>query len=268
MSLRRRSLLLSFMCAWTTSVSAQPPQSPMNDAAVLRVLCYNIHHGEGIDGRLDLARIAQVIKTEKPDVVALQEVDRLVARTGNVDQPAELAKLTGMEVVFGPNIELQGGRYGNAVLSRLPIVSHENHLLPCLDEGEQRGVLDVVVETASGNVRLLATHLDHRRDDAERLASVTAIHELIAADLQQPVLLAGDLNAPFGGEVLDRFRADWTVANSDPLPTVPVGEPRSQIDFVLFRPASTWRTAEARVLDEAVASDHRAILVVVEREAE
>lgn len=264
MSLRRRSLLLSFLCVWTASASAQPPQSPVNDAAVLRVLSYNIHHGEGTDGRLDLARIAEVIKAVQPDVVALQEVDRLVGRTGSVDQPSELAKLTEMEVVFGPNIELEGGHYGNAVLSRLPIVSHENHLLPCLDDGEQRGVLDVVVETESGHVRVLATHLDHRRDDAERLASVTAIHELIAADLQQPVLLAGDLNAPFDGEALDRFRKDWTVANGDPLPTVPVDEPRRQIDFVLFHPASTWRTVEARVLEEAVASDHRAILVVLE----
>ena len=268
MSLRRRSRLLSFLCVWTASASAQPPQSPVNDAAALRVLSYNIHHGEGTDRRLDLQRVAAVINAVKPDVVALQEVDRRVARTGKVDQPAELAKLTEMEVVFGPNIELEGGHYGNAVLSRLPVASHKNHLLPCLDDGEQRGVLDVVVETAGGPVRLLATHLDHRRDDAERLASVTAIHELIAENQEQPVLLAGDLNASFDGEVLDRFRNDWTLANSDPLPTVPVDEPRRQIDFVLFRPTSNWRTVEARVLDEAVASDHRAILVVLERQAE
>ncbi|MEX2025646.1 MAG: endonuclease/exonuclease/phosphatase family protein, partial [Pirellulaceae bacterium] len=61
----------------------------------LRVLTYNIHHGEGIDGKLDLPRIARVIESVDPDLVALQEVDRRVERTGSVDQPAELARLTG-----------------------------------------------------------------------------------------------------------------------------------------------------------------------------
>src|SRR5690606_4366306 len=99
----------------------------------LRVLSYNIHHAEGVDGKLDLERIAEVIRAAKPDLVALQEVDRNARRTGSVDQPAELARLTEMQVVFGSNIELQGGHYGNAVLSRFPIASERNHLLPNVD---------------------------------------------------------------------------------------------------------------------------------------
>lgn len=109
-------------------------------ATLLRVLSYNIHHGEGVDGKLDLDRIARTIQSVEPDLVALQEVDRKVTRTGGIDQPAELARLTKMQVAFGGNIVLQGGDYGNAVLSRWPIRRHENHKLPRFDNGEQRSV--------------------------------------------------------------------------------------------------------------------------------
>src|SRR6478609_2091418 len=77
----------------------------------LRVLTYNLHHGEGTDGKLDLKRIAEVIKATQPDVVALQEVDRNVKRTNQVDQPAEYAKLTAMNAGFARAIDLQGGEY-------------------------------------------------------------------------------------------------------------------------------------------------------------
>src|SRR5688500_1044104 len=80
----------------------------VTEAEPLRVLCYNIHHGEGTDGELELERIARVIRSENPDVAALQEVDQNTQRTGNVDQPAELARLTAMQVVFGKNIGFEG----------------------------------------------------------------------------------------------------------------------------------------------------------------
>jgi endonuclease/exonuclease/phosphatase family metal-dependent hydrolase len=232
----------------------------------LRVLSYNIHHGEGIDGKLDLKRITQVIQSVAPDVVALQEVGRKTERTGRVDQPNELARLSGMKVVFEKNIDFQGGQYGNAILSKLPIVHHRNLLLPCFDEGEQRGVLiaELRVEAAGGPVLFLATHLDHRRDDSERFASAQRINELIQADLKMPAILAGDLNATVESRVLGKFAELWCVSNTDELATVPVSEPKRQIDFILFRPGIRWRVAEVRVLTEAVASDHRAIFAVLE----
>src|SRR3954468_8814556 len=69
----------------------------------IRVVTYNIHHGEGIDGKFDLKRIAHLVMAEKPDVVALQEVDQGTKRASGVDQPAEFEKLTGMKGVFGRN---------------------------------------------------------------------------------------------------------------------------------------------------------------------
>src|SRR5690606_27998305 len=141
-------------------------------------------------------RIARVIRSVEPDLVALQEVDKKVKRTQGIDQPAELARLTKMHVVFGPNIELQGGEYGNAVLSRFPIARHKHHLLPNIDESEQRGVIVAEINLPGTNppLMLYATHLDFREDDRERLASAKAINDLVAKHPERPALLAGDLN--------------------------------------------------------------------------
>ncbi len=239
---------------------------PVGGQLRLRVLSYNIHHGEGVDRQLDLPRIANVIKSVKPDLVALQEVDQGTERTNKVDQPAELARLTGMDIVFGGNIRYQGGDYGNAVLSRLPISRHNNHLLPRFDDGEQRGVLEVEVEMPGGYATLvfLATHLDHRAGDRERVASARAINELAADKTSWPAVLAGDLNDVPDSQTLREFEAMWTRANEKMLPTIPVDQPTRQIDFILFRPAERWKAIEVQVLDEAVASDHRAIFAVLE----
>ena len=232
----------------------------------MRVLSYNIHHGEGVDGKLDLDRIAKVIRSVSPDVVALQEVDDRVKRTGGVDQPAELARLTNMQVVFEKNIDYQGGRYGNAVLSRFPFVQHRNVHLPSFDKGEQRGVLVCELRLPSRKQHLwfLGTHLDHRRKDRERLASAERINALSEAYEKQPALLVGDLNATRDSDVLARFQKSWQIVHREELPTIPVDKPQRQIDFILARPMGAWKTVEVRVLKEAVASDHRPLFAVLE----
>ena len=236
------------------------------EPARLRVLSYNIHHGAGVDNKLDLERIAKVILSVKPDIVALQEVDQRVKRSGSVDQPAELVRLTEMNAVFGANIELQGGHYGNAVLSRFPIARYKNHLLPNIDASEQRGVLEVEIKFPKPNqsLMLLATHLDHRTDERERLASAKFINEFVAPHPQRPALLAGDLNATPKSETLQLFKTTWALANTKPIATAPANAPTKQIDFILYRPADYWKVVEFKVLDEAIASDHRAIFTVLE----
>ena len=82
----------------------------------ITVLSYNIHHGAGMDTILNLERIARVIKSESPDIVALQEVDINTERTGKVNQIEVLGKLTNMNFAFGKSIDLLGGQYGNAIL--------------------------------------------------------------------------------------------------------------------------------------------------------
>lgn len=232
----------------------------------IRVVSYNIHHGEGTDSKLDLPRIAQVLREAKPDLVALQEVDQNTKRTNNVDQAAELGKLLKMNSIFGGNIALQGGHYGNAILTRYSAISSANHLLPNLANGEQRGVMeaDISVPGLKQPLKLLATHLDHRGDDQERIESCEMIGRLTQNWGDRPALLAGDLNATPESKPLKILEKEWTRANRDIEATIPSGKPTRQIDYIMLRPMYGWNVVEFRVLDAPIASDHLGILAVLE----
>lgn len=233
----------------------------------LRVLSYNIHHAEGVDGKLDVPRIANVIRNSGADLVALQEVDRRATRTEKVDQPAELARLTGMKVLFEKNIDFQGGEYGNAILTRFDVLSHRNHTMPRHENGEQRGALEAQIQLPKphGSLLFVSTHLDHRSDPGERLASARLLETKFKNRSGLPAILAGDLNTELKSDVMKIFLSSWHNSNGlVPKPTVPVSKPLRQIDFVLTRPQDRWRTVSVTVLDEKIASDHRPVLVVLE----
>jgi len=249
--------VLSVLCGSSASCGELPRQ--------FRVLSYNIHHGEGMDRKVDLERIAAVINGAKPDVAAIQEVDQGTARTGRLDMPAELARLTGMQPVFARNIDHDGGGYGTLVLTRLPIKGNELHRLPSHYVGEQRGVQVLELGRGDDTVVFCGTHLDYRPEDHERLASVEKINAVVAPFDDKPMLLAGDLNANPDSKVLAEFGRNWQRANAEPLSTFPAEKPEKQIDYVLVRPAARWKTIEVRVLKEPVASDHSPLLVVLER---
>ena len=170
-------------------------KSPDITPVVLRVMTYNIHHAEGLDGKVDLQRIANVIRQSNADAVALQEVDKNTERTGGINMPAELARLTGMNVAFGANLDnYQGGQYGTAILSRFPIESHENHRLKQVRKGEQRGVLMAVLKITQGQLLFTCTHLDHTQDQAERLFSETQFADIFAGHAGLPTIFCGDFN--------------------------------------------------------------------------
>ncbi len=252
--LRRFATLFLVLAATHTECSS----------AELRILTYNIHHGRGADGKVDIERIAGVIRSANPDLVALNEVDKNVSRSGNVNQPVELGRLCEMRPVFEKNIDYDGGEYGNAILSRFPVSETENIHLPSEYEGEQRGMLAVRVELPGNRkVRFAATHLDYRPDDTERIRSAKTIEKLVEQRFAPDrFVIAGDLNATPASQVVERFSRSWTVSRSDP--TYPASDPQKQIDYVLWRPASAWRVISTNVLDAPTASDHRPVLVVLD----
>lgn len=231
----------------------------------LRILSYNIHHAEGVDGKLDVPRIAQVILSVDPDLVALQEVDKNTIRTGKVNQDIELSRLTKMNSVFGSNITFQGGQYGNAILSKFPIIKNKNFLLPNVDSGEQRGLLQSQIQISNKeNVLFFSTHLDHRRSDTERLASAKAINQIISLDNKSPAILAGDFNDVPDSPTLNELGKVWLRTNKKILRTIPASKPSRQIDYIFVQPKERWKIIESQVLDEDIASDHRAIFSIIE----
>jgi endonuclease/exonuclease/phosphatase family metal-dependent hydrolase len=233
----------------------------------LRVLTYNIHHGEGTDGVLDLSRLAGVVTSVHPDLVALQEVDEGTERANGVDELAELARLTDLHGVFGKAMDYSGGEYGVAVLSRWPLLHTHNDPLPNLAEHEPRTALTVEVAVGDGGPRIefTSTHLDQARDPENRLAQARYLNERLVRQDDHAEILAGDMNARPDTPVMDVFEARWTnPPAADPTPIAPSGRPRLRVDYVLIRPAACWRVVESSIVNEAVASDHRPLLVVLE----
>lgn len=238
---------------------AQPAERPR-----LRVLSYNIHHGEGTDGKVDLPRLAVVIRAAEPDLVALQEVDDRTQRTGGVDQTAELARLTGLHGRFGKQIDFEGGGYGQAILSRFPITDLKIHRLPGVPERERRMAVEARIEINGRIVSFVSTHL-HHANETFREQQAAKLTELFGT-APHPVILAGDLNAVPDSKPLAILSAAWGLAGAEiPLATYPATEPANQIDYVLFRPREQIRVIDATVPGEAIASDHRPLLAVLER---
>jgi endonuclease/exonuclease/phosphatase family metal-dependent hydrolase len=249
-----RSLLSLAVALALPALAAEP--------VTLRVMSYNIHHGEGLDGKLDLERIAKLITDAKADIVGLQEVDRGCERTQKRDLPAELAKLTGMVVRFDKNIPHQGGEYGNAVLTKFPIKRAKNTPLKSLANGEQRGVQQLVLDIHGREVLFMNTHLDARRDAAEREHSATELRAIVQAAGAMPVILVGDFNAaPDAKSIasLRDFLTDaWPAVSKEPGFTIPVKKPTRRIDYIWITPATITPLSMAVLYSEA--SDHLPII--------
>ena len=219
----------------------------------MRVATYNIRHAEGMDGVVDIARIAGVLNGLEADVIALQEVDRGWERSGGTDQVAEIRRLTGMEMTFGPTVVREGAEYGIA-LAAPPAYPVETsfEMLPRLGDEEPRGYL----RSAGGGVTFLATHLSRAR---RARAAQTRLLAEVAGSVAGPVVVLGDLNqtrrtlAPLHEAGLDDGPAR--------LPTLPSARPRRQVDFVL---AGGGATITAAWTPRTLASDHVPLVAVVE----
>lgn len=228
----------------------------------LRVISYNIHVGIGMDKRLDLARIAAVIRRSRADIVGLQEVDRGVERTGRVDEIRELARLTGMDYAFAHNLDYQGGQYGVAVLSRFPILSIDHRRYANRRERERRGFIRVEVEVHGRRLNFVTTHLDYQFADGREFETAQLLDAL--ADVRGPVIVVGDFNEePRGGAyammLRSGFKDAWTQEPS-PGPTYPADKPAKRIDYVFHRGLGDKVRASAAVPD-TLASDHRPLVV-------
>lgn len=240
------------MVCWLVFFGAPATQA----AERLRVLTYNIHHGEGSDGKLNYERLAGKIDELRPDVAVLQEVDRGTKRAGGIDQAARLAKLTGMKFVFGRAMPYDGGEYGLAILSRFPIERSDTYPLPFDFGQEPRALLRarIVPDNGLPAFDCWATHLCHQ-SEAARVRQAKQIRWVLRQLDDAPAILAGDFNARPGSAPMEAMLADdWMDATA----------PRSEIDYVLIRRRDAWRAAKVVVLEDRTVSDHRPVLAELE----
>jgi endonuclease/exonuclease/phosphatase family metal-dependent hydrolase len=192
---------------------------------------YNIHRGIGLDRRRDLDRIARVIQEIGPDVIGLQEVVREDG-VAHADQAAYLAAALGMSVVMGATRPFGDGTYGNAVLTRLPVLSSLRCDLSC-DGREPRGCLRVDLGVDDTALHVFNCHfgLAFR----ERRAQVELLHSFLrAADCAGPRLVLGDFNEWHRGPVSRGLRREFSSPMRRSRRTHPAVFPLFQLDRIYW----------------------------------
>lgn len=255
-----------------TPVASSPAPSAANPDAppqrVIRVISWNIHHGEGTDQRIDLDRIAAWLRSMQPDVVFLQEVDRLTKRSGNVDQAATLAQQLGMWSAFGAFMPFDGGEYGMAVLSRFELADVRNIALPPGKQEPRTSVAATIHAFGGPPIRLFDVHLDWLQDDSDRYAQAQALLHEISADVARmgtaPAIIAGDFNDQPGSRTISLVQGQLAEADKSGTPhTWPSDNPSQEIDFVFVLPAKRLVAQPAVALDAGQASDHKPVFATI-----
>lgn len=229
-------------------------------------MTYNIHVGVGMDKKLDLQRIADVINREHPDLVGLQEVDRGVKRTEGKDEIAELAALTNMKYAFAHNIDYQGGQYGVAILSRFPIGAIDHRKFENRREAERRGMIRVEVNAGGKTINFVTTHLDYQFDDGRLFEAEQMLRFL--QDVKGPLIVVGDFNDEPSGTtyklVAQSLDDAWVRSRAkDGGLTYPADKPVKRIDYVFTRQSDRTKTKKAWVVN-SLASDHLPLVVDLE----
>lgn len=222
------------------------------------VATYNIHGAVGADGLFQPGRIADVLREFDADIIALQEVP-----LGGTEWPNVLHLLqqaTGFIAVEGPTTPGPKRRYGNAVLSRYPVIATRNIDLS-FGSREPRGALDADIDCHGHPLRIVATHLGLR--PAERRAQIRTLLEAFDTD-RMPVILMGDINEWFAwGRTL---RALVSHFESVPAPrTFPSRWPVFALDRIWISPRHRLVHVEAHATPLArVASDHLPLIAHID----
>lgn len=222
---------------------------------------YNIHRGVGLYRRRDLDRIARVIQEIGPDVVGLQEVVREDG-VPHADQAGYLAGALGMQVIMGETRPFGDGTYGNAVLTRLPVLGSLRCDLSC-DGREPRGCLRVDLGVDGVALHVFNCHFGlafrERRSQVERLHTF-----LRAADCAGPRLLLGDFNEWHRGPVTRGLRREFSSPMRRLRRTHPALFPLFRLDRIYWDvelQGETYHVHRSRLA--RVASDHLPVVARV-----
>jgi endonuclease/exonuclease/phosphatase family metal-dependent hydrolase len=281
---------------------SRPPAAVVAPVKALRVMTYNIKHGQSNapcvqpppaagrpvfpDCNLALDGTMAVIRAHAPDIVALQEVDRFWARSGYVDQPAALAAGLRMEhSCYAANLDHPADshadrphQYGTAIVSRFPLTECRTTPLTTFAGWEQRGLLGARATIDGSPIRVYSTHLQAGRavsgasesGQPQRVLQVEDVMRVLAG-VTEPVVLMGDFNAvPAAAEMaplLSRMSDAWGVAGTGKGETSGARldrDPVNRIDYI-FVSSGLAVSAVSVPVDSStrLASDHYPIVATL-----
>jgi endonuclease/exonuclease/phosphatase family metal-dependent hydrolase len=239
---------------------ARPAGSRPVDGFPVRLVAYNVRMGFGLDGRFDPGALATTIRRQRPDLVLLSEVDRGWFVNGGHDGLQLIADRLGMRAIFAPAADQL---WGDALLTRLPVVSFRSHPLPRHGASTGAEALAAVVRVGDRELGVVGTHLQPPpgRDPVAQARATAGL----AAELgrERPVVVGGDLNTEPGDPafqaLLDSGLLD-AFAAVRPLRTSTADDPSKQIDHVLVSPGIAATEVDA---PRSIASDHLAVAVTL-----
>lgn len=221
-----------------------------------RLMTYNVRNGMGMDGVTDYARAAAVIMRERPDAVAVQELDSATGRSKGIYVLGELARLTGMHATYAPAIDYDGGKYGIGMLSKEKPVRVYRHALP----GRKEARMLLVAEFKEYVYACM--HLSLSEED--RAASLPVIREATSG-FDKPVFIAGDWNDTPGSPFVREMEKDFRILSETAAPTFPADSASETIDYIAVKRNIHvyYGSGVADVPEARVESDHRPVVVAI-----
>lgn len=239
----------------------------------IRVMTYNVHSCIGTDRKYSTERIAEIIYRSGADIVALQEVDSGLARTGMTDQALELARFLNMHFHFHPSLFREEGAYGNALLSRFPLRLVRAGALPIprgLRRFERRGAIWAEVTLPELVLQVVSTHFGLiRLERLQQLLTLMGGDWLGSALCRPPIILCGDFNASPRSQVYRRIVGGFhdvqqSLPGWSPRNTWPSRYPFVRIDHIFITP--DIKVTEAEVISDQLtrrASDHLPLMATL-----
>ena len=218
---KMRRLALPLMAAICSPACAQAQTTNLPIQA--GIASYNIHHGEGTDGKYDFERLANQFNHWQADVIALQEVDSMTTRSGKTYALGTLADITRYYDTFCPTMDYQGGKYGIGMLSRQKPLKVTSYALPGKEEPRRLMVAEFK------DYVVACTHLSLNADD--RMTSLPIILQA-ARNTDKPFVIAGDWNDTPNSPFIKALSKDFCLRSNTRLATFPADSPKDCIDYI------------------------------------
>lgn len=242
----------------------EKPVTIVGDGFPVKVMTYNLHNGFNTSGDLDMEALALVIEENSPDIIALQEISRGWLISGRVDMLEWLSQRLSMPYISGPT---EGQLWGNAILSRFPVVTSSNYELPPRDLFIRRGYLVTKIDIGGGEyLTVIATHLHHLTEDSEiRQRQVPLVLE--TWNNAETTVITGDMNAEPDSPEIRMFRdAGLVDVMSGSIPpegyTFNSADLYQRIDYIWITPDLK---AENAGVYQSTASDHLPVVVEIDK---
>lgn len=265
-------LLGGMACSKGDSGNGTEPLPTNPEKSTLKVMTYNIHIANPPsqpETVVDIDAIANVIKKEQPDLVALQEVDKFTLRSGkSLDQAKEIAAKTGMYYFFAKAINRSEGEYGVAVLSKFPIENTKVVSLPVTSGSAAELRALGIIELSLPNKQKIAfgsLHLDHLTDDNRQLQVREAL-KVLAQYSDYPVIIGGDFNMPPQNTIWNSLKESFVLPCTSCPYTFSAANPTTTIDYLLLskKASSFFKVKSYATVAERYASDHLPLMMVLE----